>query len=189
MKALMMDSSCLVPSLVDKTTKKLWASIVAVTGGVVALSLLAQVAIPLPWTPVPITGQTFGIMLMAMLWGRKLGTATITMYLLVGAMGLPVFAQARSGFAWGPTMGYLLGMWVAAVAMGVLADRGWATSFWKCIGLCAIGTVCIFSLGLIVLSQFMPSGYWMAGFLPFMPGNVIKSVAASAIASRLNRKK
>ena len=125
--------------------------------GVLVLSALAQVVIPLPWTPVPITGQTLGVTLVALLWGRRLAFATLGTYLLLGGLGLPIFAAGKSGLLVGPTLGYLLGMWLASWVVGGFADRGYATSFWKCFGISLLGSICTFSCGLFVLSFFVPS--------------------------------
>ncbi len=110
---------------------RLLINLVTVGVGVGLLSLLAQVAIVLPWTPVPITGQTFGVTLMSLLWGRKRGLAVIVSYVLLGALGLPVFALGKSGLSVGPTLGYLFGMIFAVYFMGTITDRGWCSSFLK----------------------------------------------------------
>lgn len=158
-------------------------------GGVVLLSLLAQVAIPLPFTPVPITGQTFGVTLLALTLGRNRSILTLITYLLVGAAGLPVFAQAQSGLVFGPTIGYLVGMLLASVIMGTLADKGWTSSLKKTFFASFMGSAITFTCGLAVLAFFVPSNMLlMAGLIPFLPGFIIKDTLAATIAYQMNKK-
>jgi biotin transport system substrate-specific component len=185
-------SLALIPRILSKrgssTFGRALENVVAVFTGVVLLSLLAQVAIPLPWTPVPITGQTFGVALIAMLWGRARGFAVVLSYLIAGAIGLPVFAMAKSGLAFGPTFGYLLGMLVASIWMGFLADRGWTKTFLRAWLTAFSGSVIVFSFGLAVLSTFVPSESLLAfGLLPFLPGDFLKTLIASSVVYRASR--
>src|SRR4051812_12271756 len=106
------NSEALIPIRLSQSQNKVLSELAALFGGVLLLSLLAQVAIPLPWTPVPITGQTFGVALVALSWGRKRALSAFLAYLAVGAFGLPVFAAGKSGLMMGPTFGYLVGMMV-----------------------------------------------------------------------------
>lgn len=171
-----------------KDSHQAQANAVCVLSGILALALLAQVSISLPWTPVPITGQTFGVALMSLLWGRKRGLSVMLGYLLFGSMGLPIFAHAGSGFPFGPTAGYLFGMVLASYVVGSLADKGWNRSFLKTWLAATLGSLIIFSCGLIVLSYFVPAPLLLAqGFLPFLPGDVLKTFTASAIAYRCHR--
>src|SRR4051794_9625883 len=105
-------------------------------GLVIAFSLLtalsAQVVIPLPFTPVPITGVTFGVLLTGALLGSRLGAITMIVYLLEGASGLPFFRSGNSGLHYlllTPTAGYLLSYPAAAFLTGLLAERGWDKRF------------------------------------------------------------
>lgn len=169
----------------QKLVGKNLTEVMSVFLGVCLLAALAQIAVPLPFTPVPVTGQTFGISLVALLWGRRLAFTTVASYVLAGGLGLPIFAMAKSGLIFGPTLGYLLGMMLSSWVVGGLADLGWTRSFFKAWLACAIGSVCVFSCGLAGLSFFIPaSKLLMAGFFPFLPGDIIKSVAAAAIVSR-----
>ena len=181
-ETLMTQNQALLPQILIKKGNLVWQNILAVATGVAILSLLAQISIHLPFTPVPITGQTFGVALTALLWGRKRGVATVMTYLALGGMGLPIFAFGQAGLM-GPTLGYLAGMLVAAFVMGSLADLGWTKTFLKTwfAGIC--GSVCVFSLGLIGLSFFIPRGELLvAGLWPFLAGDLIKTLVASAIA-------
>lgn len=161
---------------------------ISVVIGVAFLSLLAQIALPLPWTPVPVTGQTFGAALVALLWGRKRGCLVFISYLLIGSLGAPVFALGKAGLLLGPTSGYLLGMLVATYVMGTLADLGWTRTFLQSYLAAVIGSVITFAFGLLVLSFYLPSSALLgAGLLPFLAGDVVKTLAASAIAARSHK--
>ena len=174
-------------SLIRRSSKL--ADLGLLVGGIAMLAVLAQVRIPLPWTPVPITGQTFGVALLSLLLGRRLGFATVVSYVFVGGLGLPVFAKWGSGLSMGPTLGYLIGMMAASFVIGFLADRGWNKSFWKAWAACVCGSIAVFAFGLFGLSFFLPSKLLLtAGLLPFIPGDVIKSVLAAGIASQIARR-
>lgn len=178
----------LVPQILVQRGNRTAENIISVVVGVAFLSLLAQLAFPLPFTPVLITGQTFGVALIALLWGRKRGVAVVASYLAVGALGFPVFAAARSGLVIGPTMGYLFGMLLASYWMGMLSDWGWTKSFFKSWLAVFTGSVIVFSFGTLVLSFFVPAkDVFMLGVLPFLPGDFVKSLAASYIAFKANK--
>jgi biotin transport system substrate-specific component len=154
--------------------------------GVGLLAVLAQVKIYLPFSPVPITGQTFGVALIALVYGRKLGLLTMSTYLLAGGLGAPIFAKFQSGLAIGPTMGYLIGMWFSTLLIGTLSDRGYAKSWPKAFLACVLGSLCVFSVGLLVLSYFVPSeSLLVMGLYPFLIGDLFKNTLASFLASRI----
>lgn len=145
-------------------------------------ALAAQVSIPLPWTPVPITGQSFAVLLTgAVLGGRRACLAQL-LYLAEGCSGLPVFAGGAAGVAklLGPTGGYLLAFPFAAFVTGLLAERGWDRRFVTMFAAMLLGSTVIFALGLAQLSRFVPGGaVFAAGLLPFVPGDVIKAALAA----------
>lgn len=173
----------LIPRLLIKKGNLVSHNMIAVLFGIALLSLLAQVSIPLPFTPVPITGQTFGVALTALLWGRKRAVACVVGYLGLGAAGVPVFAAGSFGLAWGPTLGYLIGMLIASFAMGTLADRGWTKTFFRSWLAAFSGSLITFACGLLVLSFFVPrEALLMAGLLPFIPGDIVKTLLASGLA-------
>ena len=126
-----MSSTALVPSLVHPRSRvvALLADVVLVALGVTLIALSAQVSIPLPNTPVPLTGQTFGVLLVGASYGSIRGFATMAAYLVIGGLGYAVFADHGSGWdvlrLSSATGGYLVGMLVAATFVGFLADRGW----------------------------------------------------------------
>ena len=171
---------------IETKEKEILKNILLVLGGVVFLSLMAQVMIPLPYTPVPITLGTFGVTLMALLYGRKLGTATILSYVAAGSFGAPVFAGAKAGSLFSPTGGYILGYIAAALILGFLSDKGIAKSYVKTFLSLLLASAVILVLGALVLILFVPSkNIFMIGVLPFIPGDMLKAVAATLLFPRL----
>lgn len=147
--------------------------------GVVALALSAHIIIPLPFTPVPITGQTFAVLLLAAAYGARRGLASVALYLGAGVAGLPVFA-AIPGIA---TYGYLAGFALAAVVVGWLSERGWDRTLPASIGAMLAGEVAIFACGMLWLSRFVGWGHVIAfGLTPFIIGDTLKLLAAALLA-------
>lgn len=157
---------------------------------VLLMGALAQVRIPLSWTPVPVTGQTLGVALVAMLFGARMGASILGLYLTMGFVGLPLFALKAPGTPFfGPTLGYLLGMFVASMVMGYLADKGFTKTFKGAFLTAICGSLCTFALGLTVLSYFVPNSMLLAaGLLPFIPGDFIKNTVAALIVSSTNKR-
>ena len=154
-----------------------------VIAGVAFLSLLAQIAIPVPGSPVPVTGQTLGVLLLATSYGATLGTTTFLFYLLVGALGVPVFANGGSGLdrIVGATGGYLIGMLLTSALLGYLGGRKWDQKFKTALPAMLIGNVLTFALGLLWLNQFTGKDWaWTisAGFTPFIIGEILKIAIA-----------
>ena len=146
--------------------------------GALVIALLTQVRIPLPFTPVPITGQTFAVILWPLLFGRTIGVSSIGIYLAAGALGLPVFSGFESLTAlWGPTSGYLMGFVAAGILVGGLRDRGFtATILGMLLAIVSAVTV-ILACGALVLGLFV--GYenvWVMGIAPFLLGDVVKTM-------------
>ena len=158
-------------------------ALVVLCSGLIALS--AQAAVPLPFSPVPVSGQTLAILLIASALGRRLGSAAVLAYLAEGAMGLPVFAGGISGPAAliGPTGGYLVGFIPAAWVCGALAERGWDRSVLGTAASMVAGEVVLFAIGLFWLSRYTgPAAVWGMGLLPFLPGEAAKiAIAATAL--------
>jgi biotin transport system substrate-specific component len=147
-----------------------------------ATAVAAQIAFPVPWSPVPITGQTFAVLLSGAVLGARRALLAQALYLLEGALGAPIFAAGAAGAAVlvGPTGGYLIAFPFAAAIVGALAERGWDRRFVTMLAAMLLGSVVIFALGLIQLSRFMPAAQLPgAGLLPFIPGDLIKSTLAS----------
>lgn len=147
--------------------------------GVILLALSARVIIPLPFTPVPITGQTFMVLLLAAAYGWRRGLATVAAYLLAGVAHLPVFA-AVPGVA---TYGYLVGFALAAVVVGWLAERGWDRKLLTSILAMLAGEVAIYACGLLWLARFVGWSHVIAfGLTPFLIGDALKLLAAALLA-------
>jgi biotin transport system substrate-specific component len=153
-------------------------------GGSLLIALAAQLRVALPFSPVPITGQTFAVLLLGALYGSKRGPATVATYLALGVMGLPVFAGGTSGVARliGPTAGYLVGFLVGAFVVGSLSERGWDRRPWTAAASMFIGSAAIYATGVLWLSKFVG---WPAvlstGVLPFLPGDVLKIALATLL--------
>jgi biotin transport system substrate-specific component len=179
-------SRAFVPAKINHTENQILVSALSVILGVVMLALLAQVKIALPWTPVPVTGQTFGVAVLALMWGSRLSLITFLTYLGIGFLGAPVFAGGLSGLLVGPTFGYLIGMMVSSWVVGKLSDRGWGESFKTALGACYIGSLLTFLFGVAVLSLFIPTDKLLiAGVLPFLPGDLIKNILAATLIRKL----
>lgn len=152
-------------------------------GGVLFLAAMAQIAIPVPGSPVPVTGQTLGVLLIGTTYGSGLGLATFAMYLLAGIAGAPVFAGASFGVEkiTGATGGYLIGMMVATYLLGFLAKRRLDQRFLTSLPSMLFGTLIIFSFGLLWLHHFTGKDWaWTiaAGLTPFIVGEAIKIAIA-----------
>jgi biotin transport system substrate-specific component len=155
---------------------------VLVVSASLVTALAAQLAIPLPWSPVPITGQTFAVLLSGAVLGARRAFLAQALYLAEGALGLPVFAGGAAGFTQfaGPTGGYLLAFPFAAAATGALAERGWDRRFPTMMLAMLAGSAVVFALGLVGLSRFVRADALVAqGLLPFLPGDLIKASLAS----------
>jgi biotin transport system substrate-specific component len=156
----------------------------------ILLVLCAHIVIPLPWTPVPITGQTFGVLLVGVLLGARRGAITLIMYLLEGAAGLPVFQPlGLPGLARfvGPTAGYLFSYPLAAFVTGWLVERGAKivesrdassrVAALPLIGALISGEAIIFVCGCAWMALVLKVGWSVAltqGVLPFIPAEIIK---------------
>lgn len=149
------------------------------------IAACAQVAIPLPFTPVPLTGQTFAVLLTGMALGSRRGALAVALYVLEGALGLPFFAAGAAGLAKliGPTGGYLCAFPLAAFVAGLLAERGWDRKpLTTVLGMLA-SSLTIFLFGALWLAHFV-GGITPAvvqGVLPFLPGDVLKSLLAAGL--------
>ncbi|MFL6228962.1 MAG: biotin transporter BioY [Pyrinomonadaceae bacterium] len=153
---------------------------------VVAFSLLVALSaqVVIPTQPVPITGQTFVVLLAAALLGSRLGALAMFAYLIEGASGLPFFRGGNAGLAYmlGPTGGYLLAYPVAAFVTGLLAERGWDRRFLTAAAAMALGSLVILAGGWLWLSRFMPAEQaFQFGVARFLVGDVIKIALAAAV--------
>lgn len=159
-----------------------WINLVLIIGASLLIAGTAQLTIPLPFSPVPITGQTFGVLVVGLALGSRRGALALLAYLAEGAAGLPVFAGYRAGLAvlLGPTGGYLIGFVAAAWLVGRLAERGFDRSLPKTLLAFALGNATIYAFGLAWLSRFVPWPETMAaGLTPFLIGDALKALLAA----------
>jgi len=172
--------------------RRRWVKNILLVGAFASLMpLLAGIAIPLPFTPVPITGQTFGVLLAGALLGSRRGALAMLVYLAEGLAGLPVFAGGTH--AWspsllgvpviiGPSAGYLFSFPIAAFAVGFLAQRGWDRRFWRAVAMMLAGQAVIYLVGLPWLGSYVGMDQALPlGLLPFFPGDVLKVLLASTL--------
>ncbi|MER6499306.1 biotin transporter BioY [Streptomyces sp. NPDC001455] len=151
-----------------------------VLGGAALTGIAAQIAVPIPGSPVPVTGQTFAALLVGTALGARRGFLSLAVYTLVGMAGMPWFAEARSGMGF-PSFGYVLGMLLAAVVVGALARRGGDRSVLRTAGTMALGSAVIYAVGVpyLALSTGMSaSAAIAAGLVPFLLGDVLKAALA-----------
>lgn len=150
--------------------------VLAVFGFALFTAVCAKVRVSLPFTPVPITMQTFAVLLSGLLLGRTLGPASMTLYLGIGAMGFPLFSGG-GGLAYlaGPTGGYLVGFLLASYLIGYLTERGWDRSYRRCLIAMMLGESVIYLPGLLWLSRFVSTDSLLnMGLWPFIPGDLVK---------------
>ncbi len=161
------------------------SSPVAALGVVLAGSwlLAASSWLEAPMWPVPMTAQTYAVLLIGGACGARLAAATVAAYLVQGALGLPVFAGGAGGAQHliGPTGGFLIGFLIAATLIGFLVERGWGKSFLGLLAAMALGHAAIFALGVAHLSIYAGvEGALAGGLYPFILGSVVKTLAAAA---------
>ena len=150
-----------------------------VMGGVGFISLMAQVAIPVPGSPIPVTGQTLAVLLIGTTYGARLGLMTFATYLLAGVAGAPIFAGSTHGIekVIGATGGYLVGMLIASFLLGYLADRKADQKFKTSFPALLLGDAIIFFFGLTWLHFSLDlswSATFAAGLTPFIFGEMLK---------------
>jgi biotin transport system substrate-specific component len=158
--------------------------VLLVLAGTAFVSLCAPISIHLGFTPVPITGQTFAVLLVAAAYGTVRGTASLLLYLLIGIAGAPVYAE--QGHGWevfsGATGGYIVGFVVAAALTGYLAERGWDRRFSTSVTVMLTGNVVIYVFGLLWLHHSLGVNWPKAleyGLYPFVPGDIFKLYLAA----------
>jgi biotin transport system substrate-specific component len=148
---------------------------------------MAQISLPIPGSPVPVTGQTLAALLLGTAYGASLGSMTFAMYLAIGAAGAPFFAQGAHGFhvISGATGGYLVGMFLASALTGALAGRSWDQNVSTVIPTMIAGNILIFSCGLFWLHHCVAQSWswtFSKGLTPFLLGEVIKiGIASTAL--------
>jgi biotin transport system substrate-specific component len=178
----------LAPTLYTRTFPRAadWLrDVILIVLGALFVAALAQVKILLPFTPVPLTGQTFAVLLVGATLGSKHGAASMALYIALGALGLPVFAGGESGMAYlsGATLGYLVGFVLAAYVIGLLAERGLERSVRTSLIPFLVGTIIIYVCGVAWLTILLGSlsKAVAAGLLPFLVGDALKLIAAALV--------
>ncbi|MTE19061.1 biotin transporter BioY [Streptomyces sp. TRM43335] len=151
-----------------------------VLGGAVLTGVAAQLVVPVPGSPVPVTGQTFAALLVGAGLGARRALASLGLYAAAGVAGMPWFAEGGSGAAM-PSFGYILGMLLAAVVVGALARRGGDRGALRTAGTMAVGTAVIYAIGVpyLALATGMSLGQAAAaGLVPFLVGDALKAALA-----------
>lgn len=151
-----------------------------VLGGAALTGIAAQIAVPVPGSPVPVTGQTFAALLIGTALGARRGFLALAVYALVGMAGMPWFAEGSSG-AGGASFGYVLGMLLAATVVGALARRGGDRSVLRTAGTMAVGSLIIYAVGVPYLAfstGMSMSAAVAAGLVPFLIGDAVKAALA-----------
>lgn len=162
-----------------------------------SIFVAASAQVQVPWYPVPFTGQTFGVLVVGMALGWRLGGLSLALYALEGAIGLPVFAGFKGGAAIlsGPTGGYIVGFIFAAGAVGLLAEKGWSRHVLMTVAAMVIGNLVIYAFGVAWLTnwyatlgaKFIPAGATAFeaaianGLVPFLLGDAAKIVLAALV--------
>jgi biotin transport system substrate-specific component len=185
----MMIAGLTVADLVRPSEKRLARlyDAVLIVGGSLVIAACAQIAIGYP---VPITGQTFAVLMVAALLGARRGALCILTYLAEGLLGLPVFAQGKAGLAafLGPTGGYLVGFIFAACVVGALSDRTWDRRVLTTVAAMILGNLAIYACGLAwllclahVSGKSLAGAVLAVGLYPFLVGDLLKIALAAAL--------
>ncbi|MFH0518176.1 biotin transporter BioY [Streptomyces sp. M41] len=154
--------------------------IALVVGGAVFTGLAAQIAVPVPGSPVPVTGQTLAVLLVGTALGAGRGFLSLALYALAGIAGVPWFADGTSGAA-APSFGYILGMILASTVVGALARRGADRTMLRTAGAMLLGSAIIYAIGvpyLALATGMSASAAIAAGLTPFLIGDALKAALA-----------
>ena len=160
------------------------ANMLLVISASVLIAIAAQIAIPLPFTPVPLTLQPLAVIFVGVALGSTRGAAAAALYLLEGASGLPVFAQGHGGALWlvGPTAGYLFSYPFAAFVAGFISERGWGSSIVRSITgmLLALGVIYAGGWSWLAMLTDARSAF-VAGVAPFVVADIVKVAIGAAL--------
>ena len=163
-------------------------TIILVVGFTMVTAAAAQIRIPLPGTPIAMTGQTFGVLLAGAALGSRAGAGSMLLYVSLGAVGLPFFAGGEGGwtYATGASFGYLLGFVAAAWLVGRLAERRHDRSILTAVPAFLVGSAAVYTLGVTWLwasVEAIPTlgDALRAGMYPFVAGDVVKALAAGLL--------
>lgn len=156
---------------------------VLVVAGAGLVGLLAQLSVPLPHTPVPLTGETFGVLTVGAVLGWQQAAMSMSLFLVAGGLGVPWFANAKHGFG-GPSFGYIVGFVVAASVVGFIAGRGGDRTVVHAVATMALGTLIIYAIGVPWLAHELHWSFakaWSQGARPFFVGDAIKIGLAAGV--------
>ncbi len=172
--------------LADFVSEAVVSQILLVVGYAAIIGLTAQIVIVLPFTPVPITGQTFGVLVGAMVLGSRRAVAGSLLYLGLGLLGIPWFAGSSGGLkvVSTPTFGYLLGFVLASFVVGTLAEKGLDRKLLGTLGVMVVGNLLIYILGagwLAFVSGLGVKDALILGVLPFLIGDGLKALLADVL--------
>jgi len=151
-----------------------------VLGGAALTGLAAQLSLPVPGSPVPVTGQTFAALLVGTALGARRGFASLGLYAAAGAAGLPWFADGSAGWSM-PSFGYILGMVLAAAVVGALARRGGDRTVLRTAGVMVLGSLIIYAVGVPYLAyaaHLSPARSLALGLRPYLLGDALKAALA-----------
>jgi len=176
----------LVPVRVGERTSPRIRHALLIAAGALFIFLCAKVWISIPGNPVPYTLQSFGVLVVGGALGLRRGGAAALLYVLLGLVGLPFFAEGKGGIQviWAATGGYLVGFVVAAAVVGRLAELGWDRRIGGAIGATAIGTVVIYAIGvpwLAAVTGLSAAEAVAVGLVPFVGVDIVKMLAAAAV--------
>ncbi|MFC2030899.1 biotin transporter BioY [Chloroflexota bacterium] len=151
--------------------------------GSLLVALSARIVLPLPFSPVPITGQTLTVLLVGASLGSRLGGLSLLLYLMAGLARLPVFAGGMGGplVLLGPTGGYLIGFVAAAYLAGLLAEKGWDRRFGSTVAAMLLGNLVIYAFGLLWLARYAGDMTLRLGLYPYLPGDLLKVFLAALL--------
>jgi len=170
-------------TLADAVPGGLARNVALVAGGAAFVGLTAQLAVPLPFTPVPLSLQTFSVLLVGAVLGSRRGVLSMALYLVAGAAGVPWFSQHQSGWSFA-SFGYVVGFVAAAWVVGRLAERGADRHVLRAAALMVLGNVVIYAFGVsgLVLATGMPvTKALLLGVVPFLVGDLLKIVVAAGL--------
>lgn len=169
--------------LADRFVSRTWVNSLGLTvAGTALVALSAQIAVPM--FPVPMTMQTFAVLLVGATLGASRAASSMALYLALGAFGVPVFAGATTLAGVLPTVGYLVGFVAAAALVGWLARNGWSKGALRVAASFALGSVVIYAFGvggLMLTLQLTPAQAFAAGVVPFVLGDLVKALLAAAV--------
>lgn len=175
-----------VPIRVGERVNARVRDVALIVAGALFIYLTARIVIPIPGNPIPITGQTFGVLLVGGALGLRRGVVAVALYVLLGVVGLPFFAEGKGGLSviWGASGGYLIGFVAAGAVVGRLAELGWDRKIGGAVGAMVVGSVVIYAIALPWLKVVTGATVEQTvnvGLLPFVVGDTLKILLAAVL--------